>query len=151
MKRHTFYCPICGAYKIESEQYCLLCDNYITPKRSAHEYGYYLDKSKEKYGDYNHDRSILFEEEIKHNPEFRSSAHKTVQDKIDRHNEARMQQRANSINSNQSPNQPKCPTCGSTNIQRISTLKRAAHGYLFGLFSNTARSQFECLNCKYKF
>lgn len=48
-------------------------------------------------------------------------------------------------------NKPKCPTCQSTNIKKISALSRGAHAYAFGLFSKTARSQFECLNCGYKF
>ena len=48
-------------------------------------------------------------------------------------------------------NLPKCPLCQSTNIKQISVAKRAAHGYAFGLFSNTARSQWECLNCGNKF
>lgn len=46
---------------------------------------------------------------------------------------------------------PKCPLCQSPNIKQISVAKRAAHGYAFGLFSNTARSQWECLNCGHKF
>lgn len=45
---------------------------------------------------------------------------------------------------------PKCPTCGSNNVNKISTMNRAVHGYAFGLFSKTARSQFECLDCGYK-
>lgn len=45
---------------------------------------------------------------------------------------------------------PTCPTCGSTNIQKISGISRAAHGYMFGLFSKTAKSQFCCKNCGYK-
>ena len=47
-------------------------------------------------------------------------------------------------------NVPKCPTCGSTNIKKISDLSRGAHALMFGIFSNTARSQFECQNCHYK-
>lgn len=45
---------------------------------------------------------------------------------------------------------PKCPTCGSTNIQKISATKKAAGAIGFGLFSKTAKSQFECKNCGYK-
>lgn len=41
-------------------------------------------------------------------------------------------------------NKPKCPTCGSTNIEKISLGKKAVGGALFGLFSKTARSQFRC-------
>ncbi len=57
----------------------------------------------------------------------------------------------NANNSNQNKiNTPKCPTCQSTNIKSISGTKRAVHGYAFGLYSKTARSQFECSDCGYK-
>ena len=42
---------------------------------------------------------------------------------------------------------PKCPICSSPNIHKISMSKRAVHGAMFGLFSKTARSQWECKNC----
>lgn len=55
------------------------------------------------------------------------------------------------INKSQSPlNQPKCPTCGSTNIQKISVISKTVGAVAFGLFSKTAKSQFKCLNCDYK-
>lgn len=47
-------------------------------------------------------------------------------------------------------NIPKCPTCGSTNIKKISTSKKIRGGLMFGLFSRNVRNTFECLNCKYK-
>lgn len=47
-------------------------------------------------------------------------------------------------------NKPKCPTCHSTNIRRISTNKRITSGVLFGLFSSNIGKTFECLDCKYK-
>lgn len=52
----------------------------------------------------------------------------------------------------QSTNVPKCPTCGSTNIRRISTVEKATGVILFGIFSNKRKYQFECQNpkCKYK-
>jgi len=45
---------------------------------------------------------------------------------------------------------PHCPTCSSNRIKKISTLKRATSLYLFGFFSKTAISQFQCENCGYK-
>ena len=42
---------------------------------------------------------------------------------------------------------PKCPICSSPNIHKISIPKRAVRGAMFGLFSKTARSQWECKNC----
>ncbi len=44
----------------------------------------------------------------------------------------------------------KCPTCSSRNVRRISGTARVAGATVFGLFSKTARSQFECRNCGYK-
>lgn len=46
--------------------------------------------------------------------------------------------------------QPHCPTCGSTNVKRISAASKVAGAYAFGLFSKTVRSQFKCGNCGYK-
>lgn len=45
---------------------------------------------------------------------------------------------------------PKCPTCGSINIKKISITSRAIGAGLFGLYSKTARSQFKCDDCGYK-
>ena len=47
-------------------------------------------------------------------------------------------------------NKPKCPTCSSTNIEKISSFDKAAGAVMFGFFSKTARSQFKCRNCGYK-
>ena len=47
-------------------------------------------------------------------------------------------------------NVPKCPTCQSTNIKKLSDINRGVHALAFGLFSKTARSQFCCNDCGYK-
>lgn len=47
-------------------------------------------------------------------------------------------------------NVPTCPTCSSTNITKVSTTSKVAGAVAFGLFSKTARSQFKCNNCGYK-
>ena len=54
------------------------------------------------------------------------------------------------VKRNKETNLPKCPTCGSTNIEKISSFDKAAGAVMFGLFSKTARSQFKCRNCGYK-
>lgn len=43
-----------------------------------------------------------------------------------------------------------CPTCGSHSVRRIGYAERGVSAGLFGLFSKTARSQFECMSCHYK-
>lgn len=50
----------------------------------------------------------------------------------------------------QQPNTPKCPTCGSTNIEKISLTRKAFGGAMFGLFSSDLRNTMHCKNCGYK-
>lgn len=45
------------------------------------------------------------------------------------------------------PNTPKCPTCGSTNIEKISIGKKAFGGAMFGIFSSDVRNTMHCKNC----
>lgn len=52
--------------------------------------------------------------------------------------------------STQSKNIPKCPTCGSTNIEKISGTKRWFSTGLFGLGSSDAGKTMHCKSCGYK-
>lgn len=45
---------------------------------------------------------------------------------------------------------PKCPTCGSTDISKISATSKAVSVGLFGIFSPKIRKQFHCNSCKYE-
>lgn len=44
-------------------------------------------------------------------------------------------------------NIPKCPTCGSTNIQKISGLSKAGSVALWGIFSRKVHKQWHCNEC----
>lgn len=48
-------------------------------------------------------------------------------------------------------NIPKCPTCGSTNVSKISTTKKAFGFAAVGVFSSNFGKTMECKNCGYKF
>lgn len=48
-------------------------------------------------------------------------------------------------------NIPRCPTCHSTNIKRISSTKRWLTIGLFGLASSDIGKTMVCKNCGYKF
>lgn len=50
----------------------------------------------------------------------------------------------------QQSNTPKCPTCGSTNIQKISGTKRWLSTGLFGLASSDVGKSMVCRSCGYK-
>lgn len=62
----------------------------------------------------------------------------------------KMTQFKTNARSRQESDIPKCPTCSSTKVKRISGTAKAAGAVAFGLFSKTARSQFKCENCGYK-
>lgn len=46
-------------------------------------------------------------------------------------------------------NIPRCPTCQSTSISKISTLNRVLSIHAWGIFSNKINKQFKCENCGY--
>lgn len=47
-------------------------------------------------------------------------------------------------------NIPKCPTCNSENIHKISSTEKAINVGLFGIFGNKRKKQFHCKNCGYE-
>ena len=48
--------------------------------------------------------------------------------------------------------QPRCPACGSTNVEKISTASKVGAGIAFGVFSLGHISKtFKCKDCGYKF
>ena len=44
---------------------------------------------------------------------------------------------------------PKCPTCGSTYIRKMSGIERGASIAAFGIFSKKINKTFKCGNCGY--
>lgn len=44
---------------------------------------------------------------------------------------------------------PKCPTCQSTDIQKIGTGERVASVAMLGIFSKKINKSFKCKNCGY--
>ena len=51
---------------------------------------------------------------------------------------------------NDNSNVPKCPTCGSTNVEKISLSSKVVGGVLWGLFSSNVRKTMHCKQCGYK-
>ena len=56
----------------------------------------------------------------------------------------------NGINNTHDAIIPHCPTCGSTNVQKISRTKRVASILGFGILSKNIGKTFECRSCGYK-
>ena len=47
-------------------------------------------------------------------------------------------------------NKPKCPTCNSTNLKKISTTSKVVNTAVFGLFGTKRFKQFHCNSCGYE-
>lgn len=67
---------------------------------------------------------------------------------------AKMQQRAKlrEIEKNQKEAEqciPRCPTCGSTNVEPLSHLRKLGGLLTIGLASKSVGKTYRCLNCKY--
>lgn len=56
------------------------------------------------------------------------------------------------VSQNHAPisNVPRCPTCGSLNVEKISMTSKAVGGVMFGVFSSNIRNTFKCKKCGYK-
>lgn len=53
------------------------------------------------------------------------------------------------INHTVNYNVPRCPTCGSTSLEKITAVDKAVNIALFGIFGNKRRYQWHCKNCGY--
>lgn len=47
-------------------------------------------------------------------------------------------------------NKPKCPTCNSTNLKKISATSKVLNTAVFGLFGTKRNKTFHCNNCGYE-
>lgn len=59
------------------------------------------------------------------------------------------QMRLETVQTKNEKNIPKCPTCQSTNIQKIGGLERGVSVAAWGLFSKKINKSFKCKNCGY--
>lgn len=118
---------------------------------SQHPKEYYEQLSLEKFNTKNKWHELLVDIEVSKLSTFSQDTYNLYLTKQSERNEKILNNKQATQQPIQQTNIPRCPICQSINIVRISTLKRAAHGFTFGLFSKTARSEWECKNCGSKF
>ena len=139
---------------------CRTCGNHLCYSDNKYEliYGnniYKNGKSINTGRTFKQNQQRFFEEVIKPNPEFDPDLYarkdEIIKQKQEQEmNEFRRQTGGTSWVDDKIGYKPKCPTCGSTNIEKISVGLKIVGAGLFGIFSKTARSQFKCNNCGYK-
>lgn len=136
---YWYYCPLCGQSVLPSQKYCYKHKN-IEVVRSKQPKDYYENICDENYPKYQNGYDVLMEKEISINGIYSPGIAKKNPVVINTPYPAKTVEK----------NIPKCPTCQSTNIKKISGTKKVLHGIAFGLLSNTARSQYICNDCGYK-
>lgn len=150
----TFVCPKCGSFSTATDVVATIqCDFCGTPMFQTSESTTITisntswPKTEDEIDSYIY--SLL--EKCDKVEEYDIEAHRIYKQKLRERVMARRKQQSNQQSATpSSTNQPHCPTCGSTDIIKISAAKKAMGAGLFGLFSKTAKSQFECKNCGYK-
>lgn len=168
---YDYYCPICGEVQGSKDKwvYCIQCYQYVHLCKAQHDHDYYRQKAIERTGTSEFSpetidmhQEILIEEEASKNPQYRPEMRfytpteeekKAELERLEKKKFEMMLEEAlkkNTATQSHEENKPKCPTCGSTNIERISTTSKIIGAALFDLLSVTARSQFKCKNCGYK-
>lgn len=133
------YCKKCG--RIVQEQYnkqtqkCDYCNNELNyvPKQ------FLIGK-----------RGVIFNDDLKEQfiNEYIKSSPEFDQYRFDHRDQDMFEQRmAYRAAISKQSNTPKCPTCGSTNIQKISGTKRWLSAGLFGLASSDIGKSMVCRSC----
>ncbi|MEY8339588.1 hypothetical protein AALB16_16535 [Lachnospiraceae bacterium 62-35] len=59
-------------------------------------------------------------------------------------------QQIQQLDEQQENNLPKCPTCGSTNLKRISGLSKAGSVAMWGFLSQKVKKTYHCNKCGYE-
>lgn len=136
---YWYYCPVCGKSLLPSFVYCTTHKKVLLVK-SLYTKDYYKRIALEEQNYISTGFDVLQEKEIITNPLYDSSENQKSQPQLQPFYKPH----------NTNNNKPKCPTCQSTNIKKISVVKKVTHGLMFGVLSKTAFSQFECCNCGYK-
>ena len=144
-------CPICCSEVHGVTKRCFYDPTHPLGIELKHDYSYYANKANEKKCA----TFYLIYLEIKENPLFDQREFDNMMNSHSRYNGKNdnitiYPEVQEKLDKARQKHIPKCPTCQSTNIKKISSVSKVAHGFAFGLFSKTAKSQFECNDCHYK-
>lgn len=132
------YCPKCGNITCsQKEEKCDFCnESYIT--------------TDYEWSSGGSERKKILEEYVKPNPLFDEEVYNLRVGKEKRQQQATLDMMRMEKQQAQRANVPKCPTCGSTNVEKISTAKKAFGFAMVGLFSSNLGKTMRCKNCGYK-
>lgn len=151
------YCPVCGWIRDIPDpnneiHICTYCHHEM--KDAKHDFAYYSTKGEELYTGNPlfflasvEAHRVLTDEEISKeplfNPELCAEREKSEELQLNYAIKRDQKIKAESL-------KPKCPTCNSTNVVKISGTKRFVSVGFLGLASSNIGKTMECKNCGYK-
>ena len=143
-------CPKCRGLYFDQDQQCDNCKIELLDKDDFNttlgEY-YQMNHSQRVANRYNPQYEIVckyqFPEIYEYNEQKSQQEYESLQRGV-------QQKRIEKERIEKQQNTPKCPTCGSTNIEKISTTKKALGFVAVGVFSSNFGKTMHCKQCGYK-
>lgn len=148
MEKHVKYCPYCKKYQPSTFYDCAFCLRKLWLLKDWEETE---DEEKEdwlKYPMPAKDISQIDADTIRKNQDeaaaYDAKVKAEIQEKLDEERRKAEEEAAKPVYT------PKCPTCGSPDIERIGAGEKVVSAAMFGLFSRKIHKQFRCKNCGYE-
>ena len=145
----TFICPKCGSFSTATDVVATIqCDFCGTPMFQTSESttttisNTSWPKTEDEIDSYIY--SLL--EKCNKIEEYDTEAHQIYKQKLEERVMARRKQQS-SQQPSPSANQPHCPVCQSTNIEKIGMFKRMLSTSMFGIAADKVGKQWHCKNC----
>lgn len=148
MEKHVKYCPYCKKYQPSTFYDCAFCLRKLWLLKDWEETE---DEEKEdwlKYPMPAKDISGMDSDLVKKNQN-EATAYDTkikaeIQEKLDEERRKAEEEAAKPVYT------PKCPTCGSPDLEKIGTASKVLDVAFWGFASGKAKKTFHCNNCGYE-
>jgi predicted RNA-binding Zn-ribbon protein involved in translation (DUF1610 family) len=163
MNEHILYCPKCGEVILDYFDnkkdiifggICVHCSGFFKKYKlidTGKSYDYFNEKAEPINEFSSNWREEVRKEFVYGNPLYNKKAdmehRKSFQQTVDKmHKDAVIEQSRTDTDTT-----PHCPTCNSTDIEKISTSSKVGKAALFGVLAiGSITKQFKCNNCGYK-
>ena len=143
-------CPKCRGLYFDQDQQCDNCKIELLDKDDFNatlgEY-YQMNHSQRVANRYNPQYEIVCKYQFPEIYEYNEQKSQQEYEELQRKAQQKMIEKEQ-IEKQQ--NTPKCPTCGSTTIEKISTAKKAIGFVAVGIFSSNFGKTMHCKQCGYK-
>lgn len=148
MEKHVKYCPYCKKYQPSTFYDCAFCLRKLWLLKDWEETD---DEEKEdwlKYPMPANDISGMDADTVRKNQDeaaaYDAKVKAEIQEKLDEERRKAEEEAAKPIYT------PRCPTCGSPDIEKIGTASKVLDVAFWGFASGKVKKTFHCKNCGYE-